>query len=231
MSATGIACEPPRYEIKYHLRADAYDTMCFLVGGQGLLRTFPPRIVQSIYLDTADCRAAAENISGQSHRRKLRYRWYGEDVGAARGALELKRRENVLVIKERAAVVAPVAIQGQTRPTLARTLRLLSPPTFRALLDEGLEPTQWIRYERDYFATRDGRIRVTVDRRLKAWDLRDAYVVTNRIPTPLPDSVVVECKALVEHHDDLQDFAGTLPFTRTRCSKYVMACLPGHYRV
>lgn len=229
----GTEREQPRYEIKYLFRCDAYETLLFLIRSQGpgFFRPFPSRIVQSIYLDTENCRSAAENIAGQSGRRKLRFRWYGGDSSAAAGALELKRRDNFLVVKERARVDGPVLLRGQTRPALSRALRAAAPPAFRAHIDEGLEPSQWIRYEREYFATRDGHVRVTVDRRIQSWDLRDAYVISDRAPTPLAENVVVECKALPEHHDELQDVAATLPGSKTRCSKYVMACLPGHYYV
>lgn len=231
MSAAESYTEPPRYEIKFLFRAAAYDTLRFLLRthSAGLHTAYAPRVVQSIYFDTANSRAAVENISGQSSRQKLRFRWYGAAAESAIGALEIKARENVLISKVRAPLLEPLKLRGQTRRAMVEVLRRASPLDFQALLSEGLEPAQWIRYERDYFTTRDGRVRVTLDRHLRAWDLRDRFVVSNTAPTPLDDHVVVECKALPENYDALQDVANALPATRTRCSKYVMALLPNHY--
>lgn len=222
--------DPPRYEIKIQCRAAAFDTLRFLLQTHemALHAPYPPRLVQSIYFDTADGRAARENLTGQATRAKLRFRWYGTAGAEVRGALELKRRDNALVNKERAAL-EPVRIAGETRRTFMEALRRQAPPRWRWRLEEGQEPAQWIQYERHYFAARHCPVRVTVDRNLRAWDLRDTFVLRPLAPIPMPDCVVVECKAPPEHHDEVQSVADCLPAARTRCSKYLMACLPHLY--
>lgn len=223
--------EAPRYEIKFQCSEAAFATLLFQLRthAAGLYTPHPPRTVQSIYFDTADGRAARENITGQADRAKLRFRWYGEGRNEARGALELKIRQNALISKRRHDLPEPLRLQGASRHGLVRALRAQCPPAWRALLDEAQEPAQWIAYERHYFAARTSPVRVTVDRRLRAWDLRDRLAVAPAAAVPMPPCTIVECKAPPEYHDALQAIARSLPFSRSRCSKYVMACMPYHY--
>ena len=45
----------------------------------GFRTAYPPRWVNSIYFDTPDLDSFNDHIAGVPVRRKLRYRWYGED--------------------------------------------------------------------------------------------------------------------------------------------------------
>ena len=224
--------EAPRYEVKMQCRAAAFDTLRFLLCSHemALYAPYPPRLIQSIYFDTQDGRAARENISGQSTRAKLRFRWYGAATDKVDGSLELKQRDNALVSKTRTPLES-IRISGETRRSLMTMLHEQTPPPWRSLLEEGQEPAQWIQYERHYFAARHCPLRVTMDRNLRAWDLRDTFVIRPTAPTPLPECIVVECKAPPENYDDIQSIVRSIPVQRTRCSKYLMACMPGHYAV
>lgn len=231
MSAPTIDREEPRHEVKFTFPGVEFYNLLYRleVHSAGLFRPFPHRRVHSIYFDTADGRAVRENLAGQSDRVKLRYRWYGDDPVPASGALEQKRRENELTLKERVVLDRPLPWRGTTRQAFMAAISDQCPAAWRSMLGEGFEPAQHIAYERHYFASRLPGLRVTVDRALQAWDLRDAYILNSTMPTPMPEMVVVECKALPAHLTALRDVTNALPSSRTRCSKYVMATLPGHY--
>ena len=224
--------EAPRYEVKMQCAATAFETVRFLLRSHAmaLYTPFPSRLIQSIYFDTQDGRAAHENISGQATRDKLRFRWYGSGTDTVDGALELKQRDNALVSKARTPLKS-IQVSGETRRSLMSALHKQSPPRWQSLLEEGQEPAQWIQYERHYLAARHCPVRVTLDRALRAWDLRDTFILRRAAPTPLPDCIVVECKAPPENFDDIQSIVKSLPVPRTRCSKYLMACMPGHYAI
>lgn len=225
--------EPPRYELKFQCRETDFESVLFILRAQdaALYRPYPPRLVQSIYFDTPDGRAARETIEGQAVRAKLRFRWYGPGQQESHGALEIKRRDNALISKVRLAIPESLKLAGQTRPGLVNALHAQLPPAWRSLLDEAQEPSHLIQYERHYLAARNSPIRVTVDRHLKAWDLQDSYTVGTSAPIPLPTCAIVECKAPPAFYDDLQSIANALPMSRTRCSKFLMACRPGHYEI
>ena len=58
----------------------------------GLRPLHQPRLVQSIYFDTPEGRAVAENLAGISSRTKLRLRWYGGATRGVKAQFECKHR-------------------------------------------------------------------------------------------------------------------------------------------
>jgi hypothetical protein len=61
-------------------------------------------VVRSIYYDTPDLDCYHEKLAGIQHRRKVRIRGYGDTSERYPAFLEIKRRDNQLVSKTRAAV-------------------------------------------------------------------------------------------------------------------------------
>jgi len=74
-------------------------------------------------------------------------------------------------------------------------------PSWRARIEHGLDPVQWIAYRRDYEVTADGRVRITLDRSLRAWDQRVCPRLSRAQPTPLPRLLVIEVKAHPDDHE------------------------------
>src|SRR5689334_20286182 len=58
----------------------------------GFLTAYPPRQVNSVYLDTHELNTFNDHLAGVPLRRKLRFRWYGEDLTKATGAVEIKNK-------------------------------------------------------------------------------------------------------------------------------------------
>jgi hypothetical protein len=198
------------------------------MASSGLRELYPPRLVQSVYLDTHDGRAVAENLAGISDRMKVRFRWYGEAVKAVRGQLECKRRSNMLGDKLVEKLAAAIDVAGVDRVAFVRALRAQCSPQWRERLGADLEPAQWIRYRRAYLATADRDLRVTVDRELRAFDLRDAWIISDRNPTPMPRVLIIECKAPVSLRGRIEALLQELPLVVDKCSKFIMASAPAH---
>jgi hypothetical protein len=192
----------------------------------GLREPFPPRVVQSLYLDDPFQKALDENLAGISERRKLRFRWYGDDYKEVDGVLEEKLRSNQLGWKRRMPVRGPVRVEGATRAAFVRGLAHGLPPEWLERLGMGLEPVQWIAYRRRYFATADGVLRVTVDTELRAWDQRHRPALARRFPSPLPEVSIVELKCAASQSERLREIAGVLPLMVDKCSKFVLASDP-----
>src|SRR4030042_7215656 len=58
---------------------------------------YPPRQINSLYLDTADMQNYYDNVSGAEERRKVRLRWYGALTGpVARPMLEIKVKDGLV---------------------------------------------------------------------------------------------------------------------------------------
>lgn len=186
----------------------------------------PPRVVQSVYLDTHDGLALHDNLAGTSARQKLRCRWYGEGDAEVQAQLEWKRRDNGLGDKDVLTLAAPLRVDGCTRYDFVQELWKQAPPRWRERL-RGREPAQWIRYRRDYLASADGLLRVTVDRELTAFDLRFDMVLSCRRPTPLPRLLVVEIKADGRDREAIEAWLQQVDLAPGKCSKFVLASLPG----
>ena len=63
----------------------------------GFIEQFSTRYISSIYLDTLNFDFAKDNINGISKRKKIRFRWYNNDLSNV--FLEEKNKQNFLVKK------------------------------------------------------------------------------------------------------------------------------------
>jgi len=222
-----------RLELKLVCQESAYARvrMALRLHPAALSTLHPTRVVQSVYFDTTFGRALEENLAGASRREKLRFRWYGEDATSVAGSLERKLRENTLGWKQVAPVASRVRVAGSERRAFVRAIEHGLPPEedeLRFLLRQGLEPAQWIRYRRDYLSTADGRVRVTLDRELVAYDLRARRTLTRMGPTPTPRLLILEAKCAAEDYAEARDITSRLSIPVDRCSKFVIAADPAH---
>ena len=217
-----------RYEIKMIANRAAYHEIlhALRLDPSGIRVLYPPRRIQSIYLDTLDQNALQENLAGISHREKLRFRWYGDDVRGVQGKLERKVRHNALGWKDIAVVDKAMDVEGNTRRRFMEELLGGLPEDWSGLRDENLGPVQWICYWREYFSTADGRVRVTVDRDLKTYDQRHRYVLSNAFASVTPDVTIVEAKCAKENHDEAKRILNRFPAPIDKCSKFVLASDP-----
>ncbi len=219
-----------RYEIKMACQEAAYEHVRTVLSmDPAALRTLhPSRRVQSLYLDTPTGTALEENLAGISHREKIRLRWYGDEGHGVAATLERKVRENALGWKDTFRLPGTIDVEGVPRWTFMQRLGELAAPNWRAALQNCLEPVQWITYLRDYLRTADGRVRVTVDRELRAADQRFEPALTSRRRTALPRICVVEAKCAPDDYDAAQSLLARLPLFVDRCSKFVLASDRAH---
>lgn len=230
MTATGTDGQgAPRYEIKMVCSEREYPrAMAELrLDPLGLREIFSPRIVQSIYFDTHEGRALHENLAGVAKREKLRFRWYGPETRGVVGRLELKTRDNLLGTKQVLPIATRTDIERVSRHSLMRAILADCTPMWRDRLI-GMEPVQWIRYQRTYMATPDARLRITLDRDLRAHDLRNDLLIRSIKNTILPRMLVVECKTAAEDRELIEDLMQRIPLLVDKCSKFVIASATHH---
>jgi hypothetical protein len=210
-----VADEAALGEVRMALRLDR----------AGIRILYPPRLVQSLYLDTTFQRSLEANLAGLSERSKLRLRWYGASASSVRATLEHKRRENSLGWKESVALTGELDVAGTERHAFLTEVRRRVPAGWNLCL-AGLEPAQWVRYQREYFTSADGRVRLTLDRELACFDQRRLARLSARERSATPRVVVLELKCAPEHHDVARAIVGRLPMPLGRCSKFVLAAEP-----
>lgn len=130
----------------------------------------PGYTVRSVYFDTPGLRDWAEKESGDQVRRKLRVRGY-DAPGSGRVVLEIKRKEEQAVWKDRAPVTPTQAFDLLTRgrlPDLLEPARTSAERFLYRLRAERRQPVLLVTYWREPLLGRlDPSLRVTLDRRLR----------------------------------------------------------------
>jgi hypothetical protein len=216
-----------RHELKLVCDEAGYPglRMALRLDRSGIRTLFPERLVQTLYLDTPFGKLLEENLAGLSEREKLRLRWYGAGAERVQAALERKCRENSLGWKESARLAEPIALAGRERRGFMDELASRVDASWRARL-AGLEPVQWVRYRREYFASADRRVRLTLDRELAFFDQRPRARLADAERAPAQRLLVLELKCAPGDLDAAREIVGRLPIPLGRCSKFVLATVP-----
>lgn len=214
---------PLRYERKFSLEGIEAATARHLILSHPAMfyEPYPPRWVNNIYFDTPWMEHYQDNLSGSAERSKLRVRWYHELHGMVGGpTLEFKRKRGWVGWKESYPI--PAFRFGNTLTT-RRLVERIGESDLPAGVIERLRGHQIAlvnRYFRSYFATRDERFRVTLDRELTYY--RVGRLSTSALARSIDHGVVVlELKYDAQHEPQASRVASRFPFRATRSSKYV----------
>lgn len=219
-----------RYEWKYKFQYQDLNMLYRWLGLRGgFRRAHNNRSVNSIYFDSNDYGFAASNMSGESDRIKIRFRWYlkedachlQDSVSNQTGRFELKRKSNSLSDK---ILLGEYEIEnrqssGSYLESLERALAFnLNSQDFGIV--SPLRAVVFIQYNREYYESiYDPRFRITVDRSVRYGDCRHSanstllsknYVIAEAKYPPVIDRKV---------EDILEDF----PVRPGRMSKYLAA--------
>lgn len=183
---------------------------------------YPPRWVNNIYLDTPELANYVDNVDGAVDRRKVRLRWYhGLFDPASQTVLEFKIKRGMVGRKVQYKLGAFQLKEGFSSAALQDFFADFDlPPEVRLPLRSQV-PVLVNRYRRWYYATTDGRFRVTVDTKMSFFNIRE---MTNSFRFHHDENgfKVVELK--YQKVDDLEAarIAGYFPFTVYKNSKYVL---------
>jgi len=167
-----------RHELKYYIPERLYPRIISLIEPYMELDPFSQKqetksyLVRSLYLDTLDRRFYNEKLAGLHTRKKLRIRGYNDNNSEV--FLEIKRRYNNIIVKQRAQIEfenLPYILdgygwykaEGKNRME-AETINNFT--YLKRIL--GLEPLVLITYDREaYMGAFDSRARLTFDRNLR----------------------------------------------------------------
>jgi hypothetical protein len=186
----------------------------------GFVVAYPPRRVNNLYLDTLHLSSLNANLDGLSVRQKLRLRWYGEDIADVQPYLEHKQKSNMLVSKKRHPLPCRLDLTHPWTKTMKIT-RVNVGPEWQAILQTMDQPMLLNHYQREYYVTPDGSVRVTLDFAQAAYDQRFSPHPNLRTRLPVADTTVIEIKTALEHVERLHEVVSCFPAPRSRNSKYV----------
>jgi len=214
-----------RHEIKFAAYALEYARVkhWLRMHAEGFVSPYPPRQVNNVYFDTYDYRAYAENLAGVSERSKVRYRWYGDSPGPAKGVLEVKQKRNHFGWKKRFAAAESPWHEGQTWNEVRTSLREQLPAPGKLWLDQNPLPIMINRYQREYFCTSDNLVRATIDVEQKVFDQRYGAEPNFSRQAVMQDTLVVEFKFARADRQKVVGMLATFPLRIGRHSKFMNA--------
>ena len=183
-------------------------------------RLYAERNINNIYFDTDDFFCFVQSVAGQSQRRKLRVRWYGDTFGKIdRPALEIKIKEALVGRKRRYRLQSfefNDSFDGSAIRDSFSTSEL--PETVSNLLAT-MSPVLLNSYRRRYFISSDRRYRLTLD-----YDLTFYKMPAGRntlFSKRQTNNLVVEIKYDAGDDNDIDLISNDFPFRMTKSSKYV----------
>lgn len=151
-----------RYERKFLLPTDQVQQVVYQLQtiSAGLREIYTQRTVRSCYYDTPAFTHLQENLAGVSPRRKVRIRWYGDNLKHTTAQLEVKTKRGDLVEKDTQVLSIPL-----TRSDLRQPLQLTLE---KSQLNLALQETEYFpvlenAYQRRYFLSFDETLRITLD--------------------------------------------------------------------
>ena len=221
----GEVPENARLEIKFTANELEVDVLkrWLKLHSAGFYSPFPDRWVNNVYFDTFECFAYTENLSGSSARTKVRYRWYGEEALPQSGTLEVKCKRNYFGWKLRfRAHTAPAAGNSSWREIRNNLIGQLKPEA-KIWLESNPQPVMMNRYHRQYFVTRDDKIRATIDAQQQVFDQRYKPRPNLKNAANLPRTMVLELKFDRSDRDLASKIVQGLPLRISRNSKYMIA--------
>lgn len=213
-----------RYEIKFVAPELEYNRLLLWVHQHQscFYKEYPDRKVNNIYFDSHNFSCYEDNLSGASDRVKVRYRWYGSSLAPTKGVLEIKCKRNQYSWKKNFRINdLNVTPEMNWRDILGHLSEGLPQEAWKWMESHPL-PILINRYVRNYYISRNDRIRVTLDTGLRIYDqTRNAY--PNYYSTQnLPRFFVLEVKFPRELREKASQIVKDIPIRVSRCSKYII---------
>ena len=133
----------------------------FLISGM-FRKTFPKRVVNSIYFDTDIYQDVWDNINGFGNRKKIRLRWY-DNIKNSKVFIEEKKKINFVTNKK----VQKIGV-FKNFENLMSFVNNNEFKKINTILNKkiNLKKTLLIRYQRNYYELPNKKLRVTVDKDL-----------------------------------------------------------------
>jgi hypothetical protein len=230
-----------RFEFKYIVSADQarriYNFVCCYLGPDqytpgGFSDGYP---VHSLYLDSPDLRTCKATLEGHKNRFKLRVRFYDEDP-AKPVFFEIKRRDGLVILKQRAQVVrscaddllagGPPAMEQLARPDAKNWQAIYEFCRLRDAIHA--RPTVFTSYLRaGYEPVGDKSVRVTFDRQIRAGEYQGKLSALNVHQWPLLNvpGVVLELKFTDRFPNWMHELTQLFDLQRGSMAKYVECVL------
>jgi SPX domain protein involved in polyphosphate accumulation len=207
-----------RYEKKFLVTQLSLHEIEFIIKNNPAIfrEIFYQRQVNNIYFDSHTLVNYLDNIEGETKRKKIRIRWYGDLFGdIEKPVLEIKVK-NGLLGKKLSMPIKTFSIQQDMDFTEILNLGILENNVFDY---RSVVPTLLNSYSRKYFLSCDGKFRITLDTNQLFYNLYEQKKPKNR--STYHESVIVELKYSQKEDPRSNIITTRFPFRLTKSSKYV----------
>jgi len=123
----------------------------------GFTKQYPDRAISSIYLDTANYDFAKDNINGVSERKKIRFRWYNDDLDKI--YIEVKNKKNFNVWKN----VEKINLKTNEKNLIENLKNNFFNIKFKNSNNFNYKFVLKTNYKRSYWFSNNNKIRATID--------------------------------------------------------------------
>ncbi|MDN3643781.1 VTC domain-containing protein [Lutimonas halocynthiae] len=163
-----------RYERKYKLNVSEYEILVHDLLSEGMKIHHPARIVNNIYFDTLNFDSYFENVEGESVRNKYRLRWYGDRFKKISPTFEVKMKKDQ--VNQKINLKIPEVMLNSYDDIedvynhLLNFMKDKKPTFYFEMFNK--TPTLLNGYKRDYYLSKNGDTRLTIDRNLFFYNCR-----------------------------------------------------------
>jgi len=217
--------EISRYETKFVVQQEHYYRLrkWVTIHGHDFYSPYEPRIVNNIYFDNQDCDSYVENLTGCTSRTKLRLRWYGDTFDPETATLELKSKRNKLGFKSSQKIdFSGKLMSKMTYREIVETIASQIEGDIALRFHLSHVPIIIHRYRREYFVTRDNKVRATIDADLAFYDQRNKHKPNVVFKSLVPPIAIFEVKTPSLDINHAEDVLKTIEIPPSRSSKYVL---------
>lgn len=194
-----------RFEEKFFLPKNKLYAFLSLINNLNAKKIYPDRKVQSLYLDHNNI-CYDDHVSGIFDRKKIRFRWYDENINNA--FLEIKRKTSIYTEKNKTKI-------EEFDPNENEINKLLKKKIFWNI--SSLLPSCYIFYDRKYYFLPNNNIRITLDNNLVFGDSIKMMKKFNKT------CLIVELKYTnPKNLNNVYNILNKLNLSLTKISKYII---------
>jgi SPX domain protein involved in polyphosphate accumulation len=212
-----------RFERKFLFQnCDVQDVIqSVLRNSYGFQEIFHLRKVNNIYFDDSNYNFYKQNVEGVADRKKLRLRWYGQDMPIIENpTIEIKKKMGEAGDKDSFRLKGVSIDLSLQTPSDVHQILLSRTQKHFAVHEvlKKLHPTLINTYERRYFLSFCGRYRITVDFNQAFYNPN--YKVLGNSQTKIND-IVLELKYAVINDNEARQVSQQIKTRLSKNSKYV----------
>ncbi len=217
-----------RIELKEVFKPSDYNYLikAILLSKYCFKKAYPRRNINSIYFDTFDYASFNDSIEGSSIRSKTRLRWYGNSKAKTKAVLEVKEKQGHLSWKK---LFKDIYTVSPSENSWEKFIQYRFEPESVDTKLFGLQPKSLVTYNREYYCSFDGSVRLTIDQKLRSFNQSNFTGPNLKFSTPHFGFLIFEIKVPILKQYIIKEVLKDLPFSAKRFSKYCESLLPQKY--